>query len=327
MTFDRTTLCALLLVAGGCSKGSGDDSSGGECNVLIGDTFPEAGANDVCFRSDIEFEIEGGDEEAVITLVDASGADVPGTTTPNGPGTLVAFHPDASLEPNASYTATLTYCSGGVEELSFTTDAYGEPLVDAAALLGNVYVVDLKNDSRFHKPPGVSNVLQPMLTRKIWLEVLASSASSITLRLAVAAEGSTTEQDMCIPTVDFVDGELAGPTFTVGPNDIVIPIGTELVALDDVIATGTFATDGQSFGCGGFTGLIDTRPLVPLMKGSGDAYVCDLLGAYGATCVECADGANLCLTLEVDQAVAPTTTEVTVVEVTQQDVDDNPKCP
>ena len=333
MTRRSSTIAILVFTACAGSAGNGgcqgkDDDSAETCNVLVRDPFPSDGATDMCFRSAVEFTIDGGDENAVITLADAGGADVPGTTTANAAGTLVSFQPDASLAPNTAYTATLTHCAG-TETLSFTTDAYGEPLSgDAAALVGNIYSVDLKNDSRFHEPPGVGNVLQPLLERIIWLEVLEASTTSITLRLAVAADESDTVQDMCIPTVDFEDGTLGGPTFEVGPKDIAIPIGDVLVELQGVIASGTFSADGSTFGCVGFTGLLDTRPIVPLMKpGGSDDYVCTLIGGYGARCIECDDGEQLCMQLVVDQAVAQPATGIKIVPVSDADVENNPKCP
>jgi hypothetical protein len=318
--------CAGGAGGGGCN-GDEDDSAGDECNVLVRDPFPSEGATDMCFRSEVEFIIDGGDENAVITLADGSGADVPGTTTSNAAGTRVSFEPDAPLAPNTSYTATLTYCSG-TETLSFTTDAYGEPLAgDAKALVGNIYSVDLKNDSRFHEPPGVASVLQPLLERIIWLEVLEASTTSITLRLAVAADESDTVQDMCIPTVDFENGTVDGPTFEVGPNDIEIPIGDVLVELQGVIASGTFSADGATFGCGGFTGLLDTRPVVPLMNGDSEDYVCNLIGGYGAQCITCDDGEQLCMQLVVDQAVAKPAKGIKIVPISDADVESNPDCP
>ena len=323
----------LILAAcgggGGCN-GKGDDSTGDTCSARLYDTFPDDGATDMCFRSDVDFRLEGDDENGVIKLVDSSGADVPGTTNPKSAGTLLSFHPDAPLAPNTAYTATLTYCGeGSPETFSFTTDAYGEPLaVDPTKLVGNIYAVDLKNDSRFYQPPGVANVLQPMLDRIIWLEVLDASTTGITLRLAVAADKSDSVQDMCIPTVDFDNGTLDGPTFEVGPNDIEIPIGDVLVELQGVVASGTFSADGLTFGCGGFTGLLDTRPVVPLMGGDYDAFVCETVGAYGAQCIACDDGEPLCLQLVVDQAVTkPPAKGVKIVEITDADVESNKDCP
>jgi hypothetical protein len=339
MTRRSSTIALLMFTAcagsgGGCN-GKGDDSAGDTCNIQLHSSFPDEGGTDMCFRSDVEFTFEGNVEDAQITLADSNGANVPGTTSSNAAGSdiVVSFHPDAPLAPNTAYIATLTHCttpSGeDTETLSFTTDAYGEPLaVDPSKLVGNVYAVDLKNDSRFHEPPGVANVLQPMLDRIIWLEVLDASATGITLRLAVAADESDSVQDMCIPTVDFDNGTLDGPTFEVGPNDIEIPIGDVLVELKAVVASGTFSADGLTFGCGGFTGLLDTRPVVPLMGGDHDAFVCETVGAYGAQCIACDDGEPLCLELVVDQAVTkPPAKGVKIVPVTDADVENNPTCP
>ena len=317
---------AALVALSGCKKD--DDSEPGACNGPVRETFPDDGASDMCFASDIEFTIDGISPTATIALVDAGGTDVPGTTTADSTGTIFSFHPDAPLAPNTAYTATFTDCDGNETTVSFTTDAYGEPLtVDPATLVGKIFAVDLKNDSRFHKPPGVSNVLQPMLDRIIWLEVLDASTTSISLRLGVAADGSDTVQDMCTPTVDFTNGTLDGPTFEVGPADIQIPVGDVLVELQGVIASGTFVTDGSTFGCGGFNGDLDTRPVAPLIKeGASEDYVCVLVGGYGAQCLACDDGVPLCMELEVDQAGATPAKGVKIVPVTEAEVANNPKC-
>jgi hypothetical protein len=318
--------CAGGIAGGGCNKG--DDSAEPPCNVEITKTLPLDSSTDACFVSDIEFSIAGGDKDGEITLTDSSGNDLPGTTTSNTDGSLLVFHPNAPLTPSASYTATLTYCLGK-EVVAFTTSAYGEPIVDAKGLVGNIYVVDLKNDSRFNKPQGVSTILQPQLTRKIFLEVLdPTTTTGITMRMAVAKDGSATEQDPCTPTVDFVGGHLDGPSFTIGPMDVTIPISNQPVNIGDLEAMGTFSADGSSFGCGGFSGLVDTRPLVPLIgdEGSPDDFICGLIGGYGADCIECTDGEDFCLILEVDQAIAQKTDEVTVTVITADDIKNNPAC-
>jgi hypothetical protein len=325
-------LCACAAVGAGC-KSNGSDSAGpaetGECNVEVTDTLPTTGSADACYDSAIEFEIAQGDPDAVISLVDGSGADVPGTTTATTDGKLVTFVPDAPLAPSSPYTATLTYCLG-TETVAFTTSAYGEPLADAKALVDKVYVVDLHNPdaARFSKPAGVSAILQTQLTRKIALQAIAPMSSTVaTMRLAVLQENGT-EQDLCVPTVDFENGTLDGPTFHIGPKDITLIIAGDSVDIGNLEATGAFALDGSSFGCAGFTGLVDTRPLVPLLgqDDSPDDFICTLVAGYGASCVPCRDGESLCLDLEVDHAKGTLDKKIAIVPVTENEVKTNPDC-
>jgi len=331
----RAPLWSLILCAGigaGCNN-NGNDSAGpgetGECNVEVTDTLPPSGSTDACYQSAIEFEIAQGDPDAVISLVDGGGADVPGTSTASTDGKLVSFVPDAPLAPSSPYTATLTYCLG-TETLPFTTSVYGEPLTDAKSLVDNVYVIDLHNpdEARFSKPAGVSVILQGQLTRKIALQAIAPVSSTVvTMRLAVL-EDNGTSQDVCVPTVDFENGTLDGSTFQIGPKDVTLIIAGDAVDIGNLEASGAFAPDGSSFGCAGFTGLVDTRPLVPLLgqEDSPDDFICTLVAGYGAACVPCRDGKPLCLDLEVDHAKGTLSESIEIVAVTDEDVKKNPDC-
>jgi hypothetical protein len=321
-------LCACVA---GCKKDDGSDSAGPSetCNVEITDTLPTADSTNACYDSAIEFEIAQGDPAAVITLQDGSGTAVPGTTSANADGTLVQFVPDAPLAPSSSYTATMTYCLG-TETVAFTTSVYGEPLVDANGLLDNVYVVDLSDpdQARFSKPAGVSNILQTQLTRLIALQVIAPTSSTVvSMRLAVLEEDGAT-QDACVPTVDFENGTLTGPTFQIGPKDVTLIVAGDAVDIGNLEAGGPFAPDGSSFGCAGFTGLVDTRPLVSLLgdTDSPEDFICTLVAGYGAACVPCRDGEPLCLDLEVDHASGTLADSIAIVPVTEADVKKNPEC-
>lgn len=320
-------LCAVV----GCNKDSGDDSAGPTetCNVAVTDTLPEPDSAEACYDSAIEFEIAQGDPDAVISLADGSGADVSGTSTATPDGKLVTFVPDAPLAPSSPYTATLTYCLG-TETVAFTTSVYGEPIADAKSLVDNVYVVDLHDPdgARFSKPAGVSAILQTQLTRKIALQAIAPISSTVmTMRLAVLEENGT-EQDMCVPTVDFENGTLDGPTFEIGPKDVTLIIAGDAVDIGNLAASGAFAPDGGSFGCAGFTGLVDTRPLVPLLgqDDSPDDFICTLVAGYGAACVPCRDGEPLCLDLEVDHAQGTLNDAITIVPITDEEVNKNSDC-
>ena len=324
-------LYAVAGSAAGCKKDGGGDSAGpGEtCNAEITETLPIAGSADACYASAIEFEIAPGDPDAVISLVDGSGADVPGTSTATPDGKLVTFVPDAPLEPLSPYTATLTSCLG-TEVVAFTTSAYGEPLADAKDLVDNVYVVDLADpdQARFNKPPGVSSILQTRITRLIALQVIApTSPTVVSMRLAVLDE-SGAAQDLCVPTVDFENGTLTGPTFHIGPEDVTLFVAGAAVDIANLEPTGPFAPDGSSFGCAGFTGLVDTRPLVSLIgdTDSPEDSICTLVAGYGAACVPCRDGEPLCLDLEVDHAYGTLDEVIKIVPVTEADVEKNSEC-
>jgi hypothetical protein len=322
-------LCVPVVGATACNKKGTDSAGVVDCNVEITDRLPAAGSTEACYDTAIEFEIAGGDVDAVITLTDSSGAEVAGKTIPNADGSVVVFVPDAPLAPSSAYTATLDYCLG-TDTVPFTTSVYGEPLADPAGLVDSVYVVDIRDPdlARFNKPKGVSMILQPQLSRLLALQVLApTSASAITMRLAVLDEDGTS-QDPCVPTVDFESGTLDGPRFHIGPKDITLIVAGDAVDIGNLEATGTFAPDGSSFGCAGFTGLVDTRPLVPLVldEKSKPDELCRLVGNYGAECVACTDGEPVCLDLEVDHASGAGNEAIVIVPITDADVKANPEC-
>src|SRR6185503_12982112 len=85
MTPRSSTIAMLMFTAcagsgGGC-KGKGDDSTGDTCNIQLDSSFPDDGAADMCFRSDVEFTFQGVPADVEFTLADSSGANVPGTTS------------------------------------------------------------------------------------------------------------------------------------------------------------------------------------------------------------------------------------------------------
>jgi hypothetical protein len=242
----------------------------------------------------------------VITVADDAGTDVPGTTVVSDGGKLLTFEPSVPFAPSTHYTATLDYCLDD-ETLSFTTSDIGSPLTDPNVVVGQVYLVDLKA-ARFVRPEGVADILQRQLERSILLSVRAAEATSVTMRLGIAQEDSTS-QDTCVPTVDFQPGSLDDASWQIGPTDVTLYVAGNLVDVGGLEASGTFSADGSSFGCGAFTGLVDTRPLNSVIgdKNSPDDYLCSLVANYGAKCVPCSDSEPLCLELEVDQVTAAAT--------------------
>jgi hypothetical protein len=68
-----------------------------------------------------------------------------------------------------------------------------------------------------------------------------------------------------------------------------------------VVITGTFDGSYETIEDGVFEGLIDTRPLDEAFGQD----VCDLVGAFGAACVTCADGAEKCLEFRAENIEAP----------------------
>ena len=93
---------ALALV--GCKgdkDGTGDDSAEPACDITIPETFPYADQIDFYYMADLEVEFSAPDD-ATLMLMDASGAEVTGTTTWNEIGDVAIFSPDGGLTPSSS---------------------------------------------------------------------------------------------------------------------------------------------------------------------------------------------------------------------------------
>lgn len=327
--FDARILLSSLALScaggdgGGCGS-NGDSDSAGLCNVEYLGSVPDDGSTTACYESSLEFSIAGGDPDATITVTDPDGNTVDGTTASNEDGSTIRFEPDSPLEAGVTYEATMDYCLGS-ETITFTTDDLGQPVADPKGLIGNTYVVDLR-DARIVDPAGIGDVFQSQLTHPLLLTVTDATKTTLDTRMSVSEEAELV-QDACVPTVDFPPADLNGASWTLGPSDITLFVAGNNVNVEGLEVTGTFSPDGSYFGCGGFEGLIDTRPLVEALDGNTDDFLCNLVVNYGAQCQDCADGEPYCLDLVVDQITAAADPGLDpVYEVTQKDVDQNPDC-
>ncbi|MCP4921497.1 MAG: Ig-like domain-containing protein, partial [Proteobacteria bacterium] len=141
----------LLLALTGCDDNTGvpggddDDATSGPGTVNLFETSPEPEQSDFFFRAPLEIEFTAAPDTGTLTLADAGGADVLGETSWNDAGTKLTFNPAADLVPSSDYTATITWTPTEFEPfvLDFSTDVYGSPMDDTAALVGDVYSLDL----------------------------------------------------------------------------------------------------------------------------------------------------------------------------------------
>ena len=101
------------------------------------------------------------------------------------------------------------------------------------------------------------------------------------------------------------------------------------VVIDDLQLSGAFAADGTSVQGVTLAGKIDTRPLVELVSpGGADDAVCVLVSTFGVACEACSDGSgDYCLTVYVDNMVAPEQAGLTIQPRTAEDVAADPACP
>jgi hypothetical protein len=157
--------------------------------------------------------------------------------------------------------------------------------------------------------------------------VVSADASKLQMIGAIGLDG-TTDQDVCKPSIPFPEADFtASPFFTIGPADTTISISGAAINVKQLQITGTFASDGSSFGGGTLSGSIDARDIAAALPDLGyDADgLCGLIQGFGAACGACPDGQNYCLDLVADSIEAAGTGS-SLIEVTDTDIANNPSC-
>lgn len=318
----------MLAVLGlvGCSGADKDSGSGTEtakCETKVNKTIPATGASDFYYRGYVEFQLSEADDSAKVT------SDVPGTQTMSDDGKTIYYTPSAPLEPDTSYTVTLTYC-GGVVDLDFTTSSLGKE-IEPSVLVGKTFALDSAK-ANIVEPAGVGAALSSLLTTKVLAGVVSADASKVQMIGAIATDG-TTDQDYCNPSIPFPEADFTeAPYFKIGPADTTLSISGADILVQDLEITGTFASDASSFGGGTLKGTIDARDIAAALPDLGydAAGLCDLIAGFGASCMACSDTQPYCLGLVADSIVADGVSG-TLVEVADKDCpgceDGAPVCP
>lgn len=311
----RTISIMGLLALTACSSKDADTSGdagdvGPACDVegtALG--YPTTdGATDFYYRAAVEFVFDGIDEDATLTLTDASGAAVDGSTS--WVDSNLVFKPSAPLAASADFTATMTHCAGS-SSVQFRTGTLGAPLDEGVELVGKTYVVGL-DGARFVKPAGVGSLLLGLLEQDILLGVTAVSDTEIEMIGAISRDDSTA-QDRCEPSIDFPEAAdfTSSPFFSIGPQNTTLSAAGYDISINQLNVAGDFTSDGSQIGGAILSGEIDAREIVGALVGGGlleeedpDA-VCELIGTFGVSCDACSsDGAAYCLSIYVDQITA-----------------------
>ena len=111
-------------------------------------------------------------------------------------------------------------------------------------------------------------------------------------------------QDMCQPTntLSSADaGTFNNPHFSVEMDSMSMLTQGVQVEVQNVVMTGTYSADGRSISAGTLEGFVDTRSMASLVSDEDDpGAICDLLmNTVGVSCVDCPDGQQYCMALEV----------------------------
>ncbi len=296
------------------------------CETVIDETNPASGAADFYILNDIVFELNEEDTTAVLSLVDASGAAVSGTSSVDG--STITFTPDAALAPSTGYTASLSYCHPeSPADIAFTTSDLGSAL--SGSIAGNTYAVDISSGT-FVKPAGVGALLGDAFSNNILIGILDDSGDALEVRGAISIEG-VYDQDMCsetlddFPAADFSDS----PYFEIPEGDLTLTLMGFTATIYDLSVSGMFAADGSYFGGGELRGNLDARDLVniiaDLIEVESADDICGLVAGFGVPCEPCTDGEVYCVGVEVVDLVAQNT-NTEVVPVTADDIAANAEC-
>jgi hypothetical protein len=287
-----------------------------ECEAQILRTTPADGVTDWYHRNPLAVTVATSEDPSAYTatLYDADGAVVALTPSWSGPEWRLA--PEAPLAPGSDYALHLRDCAGP-SVARFSTSPLGAALaMDPSALVGRTYRFDM-SAARWDEPPGIGAILSLYFTRPILIGVEWASDDLIDLLGAQGVADGTggTVQFRGEPTWDFPVTSFGGAPYVEAraPEVHITFDGVELVVTDFTLS-GTFSSDGATFGGGRVAGLGDTRHLGALFNQPGDeGAACDITEGFGAPCVPCPDDEPYCLDLSARDAAGQWLPDVTLV--------------
>jgi hypothetical protein len=265
----------------------------------IVEVSPPDGSSDANYRGDIWAEFD----DAVATVsVESGGASVSGTSAWDD--MVLVFTPDTPLQPNTAYQVTWDYDCGPTLT-QFTTSDLGTP-TDLTALPGKVFSVDV-TAADWVEPAGLGPLLLPLLTlSEVLLEVSSATSTEIEFLAAAGDESSASSKQLeCSETGSITADFSANPFFESAPADIAFVYQGMALLIEDLVFSGDMAPDADYLGNLKGHGIMDTRPLVPLLDPTGpDDMLCALLISLGMNCITCDDGEDLCVwvLLRMEQA-------------------------
>ncbi len=283
-----------------------DDDDSEDLLAEIVSTYPEDGATDAYYRTDIEVIFDRAVGNVAIALAEDVGAAITGDLTVDRDDTRATFDPygddgDGHLTPLASYTATITWDDHEPVELHFQTSEVGTPVGDPEAqVVGHDYVLDLGTGT-FTEPPGVGELTSQNLTSIGFGFRIESIDGNNTEAIGaqVTLIEDTWHQDLCTPSLDWhavEPGFWDNPYLRLGPVHAAIESYPYYADWPGLTIGGSFSADGQEL----VEGILDAFIVVedvgldPHSPGA----TCDVLATLGIECVECPhDPSEFCLRL------------------------------
>ena len=301
-----------------------DDTPGETCSFGVSLVEPADGALDEYYRRTIRVTLDEDDTDWSVSVLDADGNAV-STAPVESTANHIALLPE--LQPNSQYTVQIDYC-GGQTTTSFTTSDVGTP-IDETTLDGSVFIVDLNSPS----------ILKPENVDESVLSVFDTFTAGVRLdyandimRMTAALMLDEDTQDSCSRTLTFpFDVAWDNPTLSFGKDRFSFPWEDQEVEINNLAGSGTILPDMSGFEGMRVRGWIDVRELNGILPGFEDAEddeICDLAAGLGLICEPCGGQTDLpyCITISFEDMVG-TITAAELLDITAEDVAQNPDCP
>lgn len=288
------------------------------CTVAVSSSTPADGATDAYVRAPVRVVLSEPDPTAVVTVADADGIAVPGTSTVDGDTVTWTGDP---LAPLSAWTVEVAHACGA-EAFGFETSEVGLPL--EVGIEGRTYALDVSG-GLWTAPEGVGAVFAAVFEPYRLLVGVTDTSGSETLDL-ITALSEDGLQYPCAPSVDLPDARWADPYFETTLPRLALDTGAFALVVDDFSLDGTVAPDGSRIEGAVLSGFVDTRALGgPFGLGDGPYAICQVAATLGAYCTACLDGALVCLDVRVEGISAPLVPQRVEV-LTEQDVATNLAC-
>lgn len=184
---------------------------------------------------------------------------VPGVGVADLANGRYTFTPDALLEPDTVFEASITVSAAGCDASSwwsFTTSSYGHPLLDEQSLVGETYAVDIGDCDSGGYPLG--QLIDMVLLFRV--ESLAEPGGTYgkELELLLASSRQTmdgTSQHACYPTSNVTADFGAAPSFETSSMDLIFVDNGMALTIEDATLYGVVAQDLATIGHVYFHGL------------------------------------------------------------------------
>jgi hypothetical protein len=295
------SLFALLTLGLACT-GTTDDTAeiiddAPSCDITVDDTWPASGTTDFYFRDSIEFTLSEPDPNAEIIFSRS------GVQTTEDDGLRIVFMPDQPLPPSTDFEVALDYCHGS-PTIEFSTSELGGSLENPLDIEGMTYRVDM-DSARYLDNPGVADFLMGWLSRDLLFQINEIEDGGMNVRLAIATDDESDEQDLCFRSFDIEGMELDGSDLLFSADDVLFAFYAGSLQVGDFELQATVAPDLSWLGGAEFSGWVNVTDFAAALDLIGDEDICDIIDNLDATCEPCpSDSSQSCVTLSGDRIIA-----------------------